>query len=130
MIRALKKAGAPISGVLIYTARTDSNHLLGRPSGYKSKGAWRDPRISASDTPGFTLGDIDVGGGIEVFQTEEGAITRGGYIQSIGAPIANEYDYACGPALLRVSGYLTPKQAREYKRALAAILSTRCSPVT
>src|SRR4051794_6876736 len=61
MIHALKNAEPAVDGVIVYSAATDTNHLLGRPNGYKSKGAWRDSRIPASETPGFTLGDIDVG---------------------------------------------------------------------
>lgn len=130
MIRGLKKRHAPIIGIVIYNAKTDENHLLGRPNGYLSKGAWRDSRIPASETPGYTLGDIDVGGGIEVFASRERAIERGGYIQSLGTPITNEYDYVCGQALLRISGYLTPKQARGYRHLLAHVVRQPCTPVT
>lgn len=129
IIHAIKAGEPAVSGVVIYTAATDSNHLLGRPNGYESKGAWRDTRIPASETVGFTLGDIDVGGGVEVFPSEEGAITRGGYIESLST-INHEYDFACGGVLLRISNYLTPRQAAGYQRLVAGIVGSACTPVT
>ncbi len=49
---------------------------------------------------------------------------RARYIQRIvqAAPaLGAEYDYVAGAILLRVSGQLTPAQARRYKAAFAAI---------
>lgn len=40
------------------------------------------------------------------------------YLQSLSAPLVYEYDYLQGATLMRVSGYLTPEQAKQYEKAL------------
>jgi hypothetical protein len=59
-----------------------------------------------------------------VFANHAGAVRRARYIQGIiqAAPVLGaEYDYVAGAVLLRVSGQLTPAQARRYRAAIAAI---------
>lgn len=45
----LKAAGLDITRLIVYTAATDPNHLLGRQDGYTSKVAWQDPRAAKGD---------------------------------------------------------------------------------
>lgn len=106
---------------VVFTAETDPNDLLGRPGGYESKASFADSRIPPSETLGYSEGAVELGGSVEVFANADAARQRMEYIQSIGPPLANEYDYVSGPVLLRVTGKLPPKQAGEYETALARI---------
>ena len=42
------------------------------------------------------------------------------FLPFAGSPLFAEYEYRKGTVLLRLSHYLTPHQAAEYKRALTA----------
>ncbi|MFG3018902.1 hypothetical protein ACGFZQ_10190 [Streptomyces sp. NPDC048254] len=108
---------AKLSGTV--TAENDPNHLLGRPNQYTSKVTFDDTRISAGDVSGTDKGDVERGGAIEVFGSAADAQARAKYIQSVtkSMPMLTEYDYVHGAALVRVSHYLTPKQAADYKTA-------------
>ena len=101
------------------TADNDPNHLLGRPNQYTSKITFDDTRISADDVSGTDKGDVERGGAIEVFGSPADAQARAKYIRSVtkSMPMLTEYDYVHGSALVRVSHYLTPKQAADYKTA-------------
>ncbi len=106
--------------VVIYTAATDPNHLLGRPGGYSSKTAFTDPRVKASDVEGERKDAIDRGGSVEVFPDTAGAQARAkmGAAISKSMPSLAEYDYVHGTVLVRVSHLLTPDQAAAYKRVV------------
>ncbi|WP_234537433.1 hypothetical protein [Streptomyces shenzhenensis] len=108
---------AKLSGTV--TADNDPNHLLGRPNQYTSKITFDDTRISADDVSGTDKGDVDRGGAIEVFGSPADAQARAKYILSVtkSLPMLSEYDYVHGAAVVRVSHYLTPKQAADYKSA-------------
>lgn len=112
----LKAAGLPVSGLIIYTAVTDPNHELGRQGGYTGKVAWVDRRAekagAGKPATADERGDVSYGGGIEVFPTAAQARARAQYIQGFGQMLADGYDYTDGGALLRLSKYLTPAQAR------------------
>jgi hypothetical protein len=115
----LMAAGLPISGLIVYNATTDPNHLLGRPTGYSSKDAWQDGRIDQTGQAA-EVGDISWGGGIEVFPNAAEAQERANYLQTIDAGsslFGSEYDYTLGPILVRISGTLTPDQAATYQSA-------------
>jgi hypothetical protein len=117
--RRLKAHGLPVAGIEVFTAADDPDHLLGRPGEYTSKSEFADSRITGEAGQGVTAG-----GSVEVFADQAGAVRRARYIQALvqAAPVLGaEYDYVAGGVLLRVSGQLTPAQARQYKRALAAI---------
>ncbi|MFF9178669.1 hypothetical protein [Streptomyces sp. NPDC014793] len=105
----------------VVTAENDPNKLLGRPQQYTSKVTFTDSRIAASDVVGLDKDDSLRGGAVEVFGTAGDAKARSDYIQSVtkSMPALAEYHYLDGPVLVRVSHYLTPKQAGEYKAALA-----------
>ncbi|MCY0917005.1 hypothetical protein OS965_02290 [Streptomyces sp. H27-G5] len=102
------------------TAENDPNHLLGRPGQYTSKITFTDSRINGSDVDGLEPDDVQRGGSIETFATPAEAKARADYIQAATQtiPALAEYDYLHGPTLLRVSHYLTPGQAGEYKQAI------------
>lgn len=116
---ALKAAGLPVRHLIVYTAVTDPNHLLGRQGGYTSKVAWADPRAASQDT-GDTRGSIGLGGGIEVFPDAASARTRYEYLRGFQAPLGDGYDYLSGTAVLRLSQYLTPAQAHVYRAAFVS----------
>ncbi|MFE9804727.1 hypothetical protein ACFYP6_39000 [Streptomyces goshikiensis] len=101
------------------TAESDPNHLLGRPGQYTSKITFSDSRIKAADTDGLEPGDVALGGAIEAFATPADAQARATYIQTVtkGMPALTEYDYVHGSIVVRLSRYLTPGQAGEYKAA-------------
>ncbi|MFD8737472.1 hypothetical protein ACFV06_21475 [Streptomyces sp. NPDC059618] len=103
------------------TAENDPNDLLGRPNQYTSKVTFTDNRVAADDVSGTEKDAIERGGSIEVFSNEVDAKVRAQYIQTVtkGMPALAEYDYVQGTVLVRVSHYLTPKQASDYKAAAA-----------
>jgi hypothetical protein len=109
---------ASLSGTV--TAANDPNHLLGRPNQYTSKVTFTDSRIKASDVAGTEKGDVERGGAVEVFGKPADAAARAKYIQAVAKSISAlaEYDYVHGSVLIRVSHYLTPKQAAAYKTAV------------
>ena len=112
---------AKLSGVV--TAENDGNHLLGRPGQYTSKVTFTDSRVPASDVAGSAKGDVNWGGAIEVFGSGTDAQTRAKYIGAVtkSMPALAEYDYVHGTVLVRVSHYLTPAQAQQYKTAVEGI---------
>jgi len=101
------------------SAANDKNHLLGRPNEYTSKTDFTDSRIKADDVSGLDRGDVERGGAIEVFPAAADAKARATYIQTVtkSLPVFAEYDYQQGNVLVRVSHFLTPDQAGEYKAA-------------
>ncbi|MFJ2719949.1 hypothetical protein [Streptomyces sp. NPDC087437] len=64
-------------------------------------------------------GAVERGGAIEAFTSPEDAQARAQYIESVtkSMPTLAECDYVHGSILVRVSHYLTPKQAAEYEAA-------------
>jgi hypothetical protein len=66
----LKAAGLPVTHLIVCTAATDPNHLLGGQGGYTSKVAWQDRRAIAAGAGKPTASDrggSEFGGGVEVF---------------------------------------------------------------
>ncbi|MEU6222386.1 hypothetical protein [Streptomyces sp. NPDC047042] len=116
-----KVTTAKASGTV--TAAGDPNHLLGRPGQYTSKTTFTDTRVKASDVVGAEKGAVELGGAIEVFDSESDAQARAKYIQTVtkSLPALAEYDYVDGVLLVRVSHYLTPAQAAEYKTATSSL---------
>ena len=106
--------------VKVYTEDDDPNRLLGRPTGYTSKIAFSDSRISKKDIEYTDSDAIERGGSIEVYSDADGAKQRAEYIQAIGksSGLANEYAYLKGSILVRVTGNLPPSKAKDYQAAL------------
>ena len=116
----LKAAGLPIGATGVVTAADDPNHLLGRPNGYTSKVYWTDTRVDKTKIYAASAGGTDPGGAIESYADAAGAQARKDYIGAIAKAspaLANEYDYLAGTSLIRVSGLLTPDQAKQYEAA-------------
>jgi hypothetical protein len=137
----MRAAGLPITHVIVYTAATDTNGLLGRQGGYTSKTAWVDERAIAgmARRDGETVaweksmlgmvpgekgsGDIKEGGGIEVYPDVGGAQRRTAFLSGLaGTFIGDGYDYRVGTAILRLSNDLLPAQARAYESIFATVL--------
>ena len=116
VVSQIKGAGIPVIGTYIVTEANDSNHLLGRPNGYSSKEVVTDLRVAVADRG--DAGGVDQGASVEVYPDAAGAKARAAYIGAIAksSPVlANEYDYVRGAVLVRVTGKLTPTQAKDYK---------------
>jgi serine/threonine-protein kinase len=119
----LASAGLRMSSVTVFTAATDPNHLLGREGGYISKVEWVDPAAVSAGAGRPTSDDrfdTSFGGSIEVYPSSAGAQARDRYLKVIAKAdpaLADGYDYVAGTAILRLSGYLTPAQARRYHAA-------------
>ncbi|MGW1531276.1 hypothetical protein [Streptomyces aureus] len=101
------------------TAENDPNHLLGRPGEYTSKVTFSDSWVQASQVTGADPGAVERGGAVEAFASASDAEARAVYIRDIAksSPALTEYDYVRGSVLVRVSRYLTPKQAAAYATA-------------
>jgi hypothetical protein len=108
----------PTGKIIVYTADTDVNKLLGRPNQYISKVNFADNRIYQIDE-----NDPD-GGSIETFSNPKDLETRKSYIESVEktiCPTTVEYMFVNGNYLLRLSNELTPEQAKEYETAFMTI---------
>lgn len=105
------------------TAENDPNHLLGRPHEYTSKVTFSDSWVPAVQVTGADPGDVERGGAIEAFANPADAKARAAYIRGVAKslPALAEYDYVHGSVLVRVSHYLTPKQAAQYESAAATL---------
>ena len=117
-IAAFKKAGIPVTKVVIYTQATDPNHLQGRPGQYTANGSWSDARVASTGLfYGTTVGML------ELFSSSADLQTRERYVKTVekGVPSLEQYIYADGLALLRVSFALTPAQAAKYQSVLARL---------
>ena len=116
----LAEQGVPVQVTRGSDETTEPNDRPGPPGGYTSKAAFADSRIPKSDYTGSEPDSSDRGGSIEVFADEAGAIARAAEVQGklkdygLGA----EYDYVVGGVLVRVSGNVTPSQAKAYQDAL------------
>lgn len=115
--------GLPVGKFQVYKARTDPNHLLGRPGEYTSKANFVDTRIDQSGFAGEKTIDTEQGGSVEVFASEGDAQKRADYVRSItrGSALFAEYSYLRDRVFLRLSKELTPKQARAYERLLRSL---------
>jgi hypothetical protein len=122
----MKAAGLPITGLIVYNATTDPNHLLGRQGEYTSKDAWVDRAAVAAGagSPSSDPGGTEFGGGIEVFSTAADAQARLALLKALRPPFGDGYDYLAGSAILRLSNYLTPAQAAKFR---AAFDTAECS---
>ncbi len=127
VVQGLAAAGEPAELTVVYTASNDPNQQLGRPGGYTSKAAFTDSRIKSDQVRDPNEGSVDLGGGVEYFEDQQQALDRGTYIQTAlqaAQILGTEYDYVAGPALLRVSGVLTPDQADSYRQSLSQLMGT------
>lgn len=121
IVNKLKEKNSNIGKIVVYTAETDLNELLGRPNQYTSKVQFADNRLSQE----FVEENDAVGGTVEVFENEKDMNNRKEYIESISsqASIFAEYTYSAGNALLRLDNELTPEQAKEYEEAFYSIMN-------
>lgn len=114
----LKAAGLPIKDVSVVTAESDDNHLLGRPGQYSSKIFFYDAR-HPKQAPDSDENENT----IEVFENEADAKTRHDYIEEVtkGTPFLMQYLLLQGKVLLRLDKIVLPKEADQYKTALAKL---------
>jgi len=67
VVQVISQKVPTVTLTVVYTAATDRNHLLGRPGGYTSKASFADSRIAPAAVQGFTPGDVELGGSVEMF---------------------------------------------------------------
>jgi hypothetical protein len=67
--------------------------------------------LAGAGDPASDPGGTEFGGGIEVYPTRAGALSRYSLLKSFTPPLGDGYDYLVGTAILRLSQYLTPAQA-------------------
>lgn len=115
---ALKKDSKNIDKIIVYTADTDPNKLMGKTGAYTGKAAFSDKRYKQDKKD-------PIGGSIEVFGTQDDAEARYDYIKSITQKMQflQEYMYRNGKYLLRISGDLKASQAEEYQKIFNNIIS-------
>jgi curli biogenesis system outer membrane secretion channel CsgG len=104
---ALQASGLPVSSVVVVTAETDPNKLLGRPGQYIGKVNWMDARAK------------DDAGKIELFGDQATMQKWVDYTSAIAksSPMMLEYIHAHPRrfAVLRLPKELTPDQEKQYE---------------
>lgn len=118
VLAKLTPAGA--TKPVVVTAETDPNKLLGRPGQYTARGGFDLP---GGDPEGET-GRIERGGIVEIHPDAAAAAARAKYIaDSLKAnPILGvEYHYPAGPVLVRVTGKVTPANAKKVEDVVATL---------
>jgi len=128
---ALKASGMPITEIVIYTAESDPNKLLGRPGQYVAKVSWRDQRTEPTPFPtvsGFafpTSEPTPPDATIEVFPDDATLKTRQDYTEAISksSPLFLQYISvnARRRALMRLPKDFTPDQAQAYQAWLGTL---------
>ena len=107
---AVRASGQPISDVVVFTAETDPNKLLGRPGQYIAKVSWRDTRVTSPT-------DLAT---IEVFADAASMQSRFTYLDAIikSAPLFLQWMYRNDArlAILRLPKDLTPDQASAWEQ--------------
>jgi hypothetical protein len=105
---AVKASSFAITDVVIYTADTDTNKLLGRPGQYIGKVSWNDPRVTSKSYETT----------IELFADKASMDARFTYVDAIikSSPLFLQYMYRNDGrlAILRIPKDLTPTQAQTY----------------
>lgn len=114
---SLQASGLPVSGVVVYTAETDTNKLLGRPNQYTIKVSWDDTRDERAN------GNRDAT--IEVFATAVDLDARQKYTEAFSKAGGMWAQYIIRDdkhtALLRLPHALTPDQAKAYEEWLKTL---------
>lgn len=75
---------------------------------------------AGAGSPSSDPGGTEFGGGIEVFATTADAQSRLAELKAFKPPFGDGYDYLAGTAILRLSNYLTPTQAAQFRSAFEA----------
>lgn len=116
---ALRASGLPAIEVIIHTADSDPNKLLGRPGQYIAKVNWKDQRVAES------LGTLVADATIEVYTDDAALKARVDYTEAISkaSPLFLQY-ISTNPkrrATMRLPKDLTPDQAKQYETWLMAL---------
>ncbi len=109
-----------ISNVVTITEDNDPNDKIGRPGGYIDGAVMYDSRAEPlGEEPG-----VDQGAFLEVWPDEAAAAARATFIQDTlqgsGGVLGTEYHYQHEGYLLRVTGKITPSEAKAYESAFNA----------
>jgi hypothetical protein len=105
VVAFLQRRGLPITGIIVYNAATDPEHLLGRPGAYLTKVTWQ-----AADTS--QVGGVGSSGTVEVFSDSTAALAS-----------ARLGDYVLGPILLRSPATPVGPQGATDARAILRALT-------
>jgi hypothetical protein len=69
VVTALTQRVPTVIPSVVYTAETDPNHLLGRPTGYQSKATFADRRVNPGSATDSSQGSVELGGSVECSPT-------------------------------------------------------------
>lgn len=115
-----KLAPAGASNPTVNTAEDDPNNQLGRPGQYIARATFALPGAASTDTR-----STDRGGSIEIWPTAELALKRADYLRGLldagGSVLGTEYHYLAGPVLVRVTGKVTPVNAKKIEDAVGTL---------
>lgn len=123
LLNQLKEVNANVGTIVVYTAETDANQLLGRPGYYTSKASFEDLHIEQYD-----VANDPKGGTVEVFENTEDCDSRYEYLSSmqdpsLGAFGVTQYIYKYDKAIFRIEYDITPDEAEVYHSEIDAIMS-------
>ena len=124
VIEDLRSLGEPVELTVVGSASTD--HTIGKRNGPLSEAIFIDSRVPAQKTSGLAPQTVGLGGSVDYFATNAAAVAHGELLQEQDVNIpqftrltGDEYDYVLGPVLLRVSSFLSNRQATTYESALS-----------
>lgn len=123
LLNQLKEVNSNVGTIVVYTAETDGNQLLGRPGYYTSKASFEDLRIEQYD-----VANNPKGGTVEVFDNDEDCNSRYEYLSSmqdpsLGAFGVTQYIYKYDQAIFRIEYDITPDEADVYHSEIDDIMS-------
>ena len=111
----LAKSGIVTTDVIVYTADTDPNKLLGRPGQYVGKVNWTDARVPTQKQQAT----------VEIFADDASMQARFAYLDGIlkSSPLFLQYMYRndARRLIVRVPKELTPPQASDYETWLKTL---------
>ena len=117
VIQAFKNNGLPIGEVLVHTAESDPNTLMGRPEGYIAFAHFEDTNVEQMSPDADDL--YPMGGSVEIWKTQEEAEARKSYLEEVTkmmnmSPL-KQYRYVNKEMLLRLEYDIRPDQAKKYE---------------
>lgn len=116
----LEESGIPIEYKIIYTDETDPNGADNHD--YLEKGNFADSRIEENYSE-----EEPLSGSIEVFRTNEEAITRADYLESLSALDSFAYRIISGNVLLRLNDNYTDEQIQEFVNIIGGSIHSKSS---
>lgn len=120
VMKKLEKSGIPIEYQIIYTDETDPNGEGNHD--YLEKGNFADSRIEENYSK-----EEPLSGSIEVFRTDEEAVARADYLESLSALDSFAYRIISGNILLRLNDNYTDDQIQEFVNIIDGSVHSKSS---